>query len=286
MDKKEFDNEISKIASLNRQDSIIHELAKYEIYHIESFKSDFNSYIQVFEVWFQLITESIEVINYLKKDTRKLHNTHQFLLIKNNLETLYSIFNNISKWLYQASFNSARTYIETIIRLLFASYNKEDHTWMIHKDWKPWSTKLNITDFLKNKLKNEELMWSYDLLSKFSHSNIFDFIKDYRKESNFHNFNMEYSTDKIKLNLNYMFFFLYFTLEFINTIFFRESYVNMNVKRDIEKSWFYKKLETYKISLAKILKDVDLDKKNFYNLTCDLIKQLDNLENNLTLWKQ
>lgn len=281
-----YEKEIKNISSYNLPNWIITELIKYRKNHLIKFAEEHWDYIQVFEVWFQLIVESIEVINYIKKDSRKFYNTNQYLLLKENLETLYSIFHNISIWLYQASFNSSRTYFETIIRLMYASYYKEKHSWMIHKDWVPWSPSFKISNFIKNDLKCFDLNDKYDLLSKFSHSNMFDFIKSYSENCEFHTFKMEYSNNKILLNMNFTFFYLLFTVDFIKLVFFREDFVQDYIKTQINDYWFFDKLNKYRLSLYNILNSVDKEKTNYAILTDSLILIINNLELNNQLWKQ
>ena len=90
--KKNLTNELDKICTKICPSKVVLDMNKYSQKHLNYILNTFNRFVQQFEVSYQFLIEFTRGINYLQKSWPS-HRSSQYILLVNNLKTLFSSFN-------------------------------------------------------------------------------------------------------------------------------------------------------------------------------------------------
>ena len=253
MIQEEIETNIKKLLKYNKwKENTIAEIFDYIYEHKKAFLSKFNKwFIKYFEISFDSIVEAMDQINSENKDKRPEHRWIQWLIIRNNLPTLFSVFNLLTAGFYVDSITLIRSLFESVIKIIYISHYPEDKDSALLYNMK-WTKKFNMTNFTKDVLKID---WHYRLLSAKAHSNWFKTMKDLidiSQNGQKKRINIELWRDEAELSLTLNW------LEFIirNYLFFMKEFLLNNNKEfyikltNIEK-WFYSMFISLNISVPQ-----------------------------------
>lgn len=225
MTPEEIDKKIKSLLEYDKwTENVIKNIFNHIDEHTELFVWKFGPwFVKYFEIAFDSIIESIIQTNFEKKDNRPEHRTIQFLLIRNNLSTIFSSYNLLIWGFYLDSIILIRSLFESVIRIMYISYFPEDKDSALYN--KKWGKKLNITQFTKNILNIDR---HYQLLSIKSHSNAYKTIKDLvdiskNWQKKIINMELERNDEELSLTLNWLQFILWNYLFIIKEIFLKDN---------------------------------------------------------------
>lgn len=226
--KEDVEKLVKKMLSYREKPSeVVLDLIAYENKHLNKMSTEFGRYITYFEHAFDLLVNLVTAINYIEKSSWPNHRGLQLLILKNNLNPLYSGFGRLVRGFYDDANILLRAPYEALVKIIYISYYPQDFSGVFN--WKrPKGMKaFNLTNFLRDDLKVD---WDfiYPLFSSFSHGNIYTTLTDVveldrKKESEkFISFKLEYSEDDASIPMNMTVFlqwsFIRFCLEvLINT---------------------------------------------------------------------
>ena len=248
--QKEIEEKIKSLLKYDKwEKNTIAEIFDYIHEHKEKFLSTFNAwFIKYFEISFDSIIEAMDQINSENKADRPMHRGTQWLIIRNNLPTLFSAFSLLTSGFYVDSITLIRSLFESVIRIIYISHSPEDKDSALLYGIQ-WTKKFNITSFTKDILKIDR---HYRLLSAKAHSNWLKTMKDLidisqNGQKKRINIELWRDMDELTLTLN--------RLEFIiwNYLFFIKEFLLYNNKEfyskltDIER-WFYALFHSLSIS--------------------------------------
>ena len=156
---------------------VVLDIKYFEDSHTRLMLKKFNRYISHFEHSFDLLVNLILLINYLDKKSWPKHRILQFLLLKNNLNPLYSAFDRLVKGFYFDATILLRTTYEAFIKILFISYFPNDPYVALASKTPKGQLQFNLTNFLKDHLRVD---WNfiYNVSSSFSHSYNFQTLNE------------------------------------------------------------------------------------------------------------
>ncbi len=226
------------------------EIFDYINAHKQEFVLKFNKwFIKYFEISFDSIIEAMDKINAEKKDERPEHRWTQWLIIRNNLPTLFSAFNLLTSGFYVDSITLIRSLFESVIKIIYISHSPEDKDSALIHGVK-WTKKFNMTNFTKDVLKIER---HYRLLSSKAHSNwlktlkdLIDISQNWQKKKI--NIELWWDIEELSLTLNWLNFIVWNYLFFIKEFLLnnnKEYYLKLT---DIER-WYYRLFQSLSISI-------------------------------------
>ena len=147
---------------------MIPEIRRHEAGHFLIVSQEYGRFEAQFELFYDLITEILLGVNYIDNSSWPKHRVIQFLLVNNNLKTLYSAFDRSIKGFWEDGLNLLRTAYEVLVRITWVScYPPRAGAGILKHD--DGGRNFDLTGFIKNDLK---LDWNdYKFLSMLTHGN-------------------------------------------------------------------------------------------------------------------
>lgn len=232
----------------------------------EDFVKNYNWYTQIFEHSFDLLTYTIDILNFTNKNNWKNHYLVQYILFSNSICYLYWTFDLMVRWLYTNSNLELRSYFETLIKIYFISWHPNKYSWIYWNNLRDKKDpKFNVVNFIEHKLKNN---WKsiYSTLSLEAHWNTRKTLKDIKEYSTWKKkIRFDFGKDDllIKYNQNILLMCLYASFCFINDILLKDYLISdAKINEKNIKYKFDEKIKTTITALKEILDDVDETKYN------------------------
>lgn len=270
MKEKEIDWYIKEMLKYDKgEKNVVANVIEFKKSHINWFIGRFNrGFIKYFEIAFDSIIESNYQINFEDKTERPEQRTIQWLLIKNNLMTLYWAFELLTAWSYVDSLILIRSLFESLIKLIYLSHFPDQKEQVIIPI--PWTKQFNLTKF-QEKLGID---WSYKLLSTYSHSNWYHTLKEISSivkewEKNPIEIVLEKNEDEASRALNRINFIIWNYVYFIKEFLLSKNESFYLKLTDIERGYF---------ALFKSL-SISHPKNSFYTWAKEAIHIYENMKN-------
>lgn len=250
--KTEAEKLISKMYKYTGTPSrVVLDIKNFEDFHTRLMLREFGRYIGHFKHGFDLLVNVVILINYLDKKSWPKHRTLQFLLLKNNLNPLYSAFDRLVKGFYFDATILLRTTYEAFIKILFISYFPNDPYVALVSKTPRGQLQFNLTNFLKDHLKVD---WGfiYNISSSFSHSYNFQTLSEAAQihkqgQKGVICFELKYDEKAMSIPLNFSLFLLWCLIKTSMLLF-------VNPKDKKVKPDFYTKLTTTEKAFGAMIK--------------------------------
>lgn len=219
---QELLKEIDLLCSLNKK-NIITDINKYEKWHKEKVLTTYGRYSDQFKLFYELLNDIINEVNFINKSDWSNRTGAQLLLITHNLKSIYSSFTKSLDGFYEDSLILLRPAYEAFIKLVYISCHLDEDAYTIIAGKKDsQKVKFNLTHFIKNDLN---LGWTeYMLTSAMTHGNLYSVLNEaieIQKNGQTEPISLkfEYNKTMLEVCINYIRYVLYVYLKTSSLLF-------------------------------------------------------------------
>jgi hypothetical protein len=260
----------------------IGDIISFKENHRKQFLGDYHGYVKIFEGAFEVAAQTVEALNYAPKTDWPKHRSSQYPFFPNMLETLYRANDDFMDGFYDEANMLNRSVFESIIRVIWASCNKEHHNTIWTKKEKG-APEFNVSNFLKHDLIVDwDYIWGYSSMATHGkrHRVLFLLMDLVRGKPRSVSWNLKYDKHLVTHPMNISTDMLWLILRLLRTLFPDLSNPAIFKREGMER------LTIAEAGLREMVAGIPTDKTKVFLVEVDKVfKILDAAEQN-TPWRQ